>query len=220
MYSWLQNKNISTSWRSYDFNSIRTLYDNKNKDIYFTVNDEALAYSELSGSFTSRYSYGRVGWLISLGEDTFQIKNSNYNDSIWKLHGGEDYNHFFDETNNNPSEYSIEYIVNETFPLDKIFDTVELFTNDTFVADRTGTEFPFHTLDATTNYQASQSNVSKLKKKFRIWRWEIGRNNVGIKSKNILPSRDRIRDAWVKLKLTGNQCKKIQLYNTSVVYYV
>lgn len=215
MYSWLKDKDTSSVWSPVNTKAIRALYDSKNKDIYFTNDSEALSFSELSSTFTSRYSYDNVGWLFNFNNDTYQVYSKYINNSIWKLHGGDDYGYFFDEDKQNPVEYSIEYVVNDNFPYDKMFDTVELLTNDIFPADRTGNMYPFDTLQTQNEYQESISYSSSMKKKFRIWRWPIGRN-----SKNSIPSRDRIRNTWIKLKLAGNRHDKIQLYNTSVIYYV
>lgn len=216
MSSWLKDKDTTSIWTPLNTKAIRALYDVKNKDIYFTTNYEALAYSELTSSFVSRYSYGNVGWLFNFNNDTYQVLSEEDNNTIWKLHGGDDYGYFFTEDRDTtPEEYSIEYIVNDNFVYDKMFDTVELLTNDAFIADRTGNMYPFNTLQTQNEYQESMAYSSSMKKKFRIWRWPIGRN-----SKNSIPSRDRIRNTWIKLKLTGTQSNKIQLYNTSVVYYV
>lgn len=207
MYSWI-NSNVSlASWNLEDYGAIRTFYDRNNSDIYFTTSTDSLAFSERLGAFSSFYDYGKVEWMFNVEGNTYQIKDS----TIWKLHGGEDYGIFFGENKG----YSLAVIANPEFQLDKIFDTVEFRTNGTeHFTNWEADNYPFNFLVTTNEYQTATSTTSSLKKKFRTWRWQVGRNNPFGKFK-----RDRIRNPWAKIAMSGNSNKEMRLYDIVVTYY-
>lgn len=204
MYSWI-TKNINKGiWSNKNKYAIRTLYDYYNKDIYFTTKDESLAYNEKLGNFTSFYSYNDLDFILCFKDSTYQIRNNEF----WKLHGNNEYNRFFDT----PQNYSITLIANPNFTLDKVFDSVEFNTNGTeefkpMNFNELTSNNPFNKLIVENEYQKSETTNS-LKKKFRIWRWNIGRDN-----------RDRIRNMWSKITLEGNKNSELRLYNIMVNYY-
>lgn len=207
MYSWINNNVSLTSWNPEDYGAIRTFYDKNNSDIYFTTSTDSLAFSERLGAFSSFYDYGKVGWMFNVGGNTYQIKDSK----VWKLQGGEDYGIFFGENKG----YSLAVIANPEFQLDKIFDTVEFRTNgiEHFI-NWEADSYPFNSLVTTNEYQTAISTTSSLKKKFRTWRWQVGRNNLFGKFK-----RDRIRNPWAKIAMSGNSNKEMRLYDIVVTYY-
>ena len=203
MYSWI-NKNISKSPWNLNNNSIRVLYDRNTSDIYFTNNKEALAFNEQLGAFSSFYSYPNVDWLFTLNNDSYQICKNK----VWKLQGGNLYSVFF----NANEDYSLSIIANPEFQSDKIFDTVEFRTNgiEHFINWKTE-NYPFDSLITTNEYQSAVSTTSSLRKKFRIWRWQIGRNTN---------SRDRVRNPWAKITMVGNSDTEVRLYDLAVTYYI
>ncbi len=203
MYSWI-NKNISKSPWNLNNNSIRVLYDRNTSDIYFTNNKEALAFNEQLGAFSSFYSYPNVDWLFTLNNDSYQICKNK----VWKLQGGNLYSVFFNANEN----YSLSIIANPEFQSDKIFDTVEFRTNgiEHFINWKTE-NYPFDSLITTNEYQSAVSTLSSLRKKFRIWRWQIGRNTN---------NRDRIRNPWAKITMVGNSNTEVRLYDLAVTYYI
>lgn len=213
MYSWISKNSFLGNWvpnriiTSNSPSAIRTLYDRNNGDIYFTTCTEALAFSERLGAFSSFYDYNNVDWLFNLGDNTYQIRNSK----LWKLHGGEDYGIFFGENKG----YSLAVIANPEFQLDKVFDTVEFRTNGIeHFTNWEADSYPFNSLVTTNEYQTAVSTTSSLKKKFRTWRWQVGRNNTFGKFK-----RDRIRNPWAKITMSGNSDKEMRLYDIVVTYY-
>ena len=203
MYSWINDEASLSHWDPVNFKSIRTLYDRNNNDIYFTTDNVALAFNERLGAFSSFYDYEKVGWLTSLDDTTYQIRNNQ----IWKLHGNTVYNSFFGD----PHNYSVSIIANPEFQLDKIFDTIEFRTNGNEevsygnIAETT----PFNFLQAYNDYQTSTAWFHTIKKKFRTWRWPLARDG-----------RNRIRDNWVRLTLTGSYTKEMRLYDMLVTYYL
>lgn len=207
MYSWIEHNASLEDWDLKDFKSTRTLYDIINKDIYFTTNKEALAFNEKLGGFSSFYDYSNVAWMFNLEGNTYQIRGN----TIWKLHGGDDYNNFFDEDGN----YSVSFIANPEFQSDKIFDTLEFRTNGTEEFDMLWQtdKYPFDSLVTENEYQKAISYTKNIRKKFRIWRWEIGRDT---KSKRYF---DRIRNPWSKLTMTGSNRNELRLYDMVVTYY-
>ena len=219
MYSWVNKNSITSIWNLNDTSPIRTLYDRINGDVYFTTDKQALAFNEKLGKFSSLYSYGNVKWLFNYKDEVYQVSNIDgtvgIGDNIWKLHGNNLYCNFF----GNQYNYSVSVIANNDFNYDKIFDTVEFLTNGTesftgFANNKSSDSYPFNTLTTENEYQKAISNISLLKKKFRTWRWQIGRN---IKDNF---NRDRIRNAWAKITLQGNSTQQVRLYNLIVDYYV
>ena len=204
MYSWIV-KNINKGvWNHNNKSAVRTLYDYYNKDIYFTTKDESLAYNEKLGNFTSFYSYEDLDFMLCFKDLTYQIKNNEF----WKLHKGDEYTNIFGI----PRDYSITLIANPNFILDKVFDSVEFRTNGTESFEFSSfnelkSNNPFNKLIVENEYQKSET-TKLLKKKFRTWRWSIGRDN-----------RDRIRNMWSKITLEGNRNDELRVYDIAVNYY-
>lgn len=207
MYSWI-NSNVSlASWNPEDYGAIRTFYDRNNSDIYFTTSTDSLAFSEKLGAFSSFYDYGKVEWMFNVEGNTYQVKGNE----VWKLQGGEDYSTFFGENKG----YSLAVIANPEFHLDKIFDTIEFRTNGIeHFTNWKADSYPFNLLVTTNEYQTATSTTSSLKKKFRTWRWQVGRSNSFGKFK-----RDRIRNPWAKIAMSGNSNNEMRLYDIAVTYY-
>lgn len=206
MYVWTKNNTYCEEYSLQNKKAIRTLYDKNTSDIYFTTDNEALAYNEKLGVFTSFYDYNKVNWLKSLGDKTYQWRDNK----VYKMHEG-DYTTFYGSL----APYTLEIIANPEFPNDIIFDTIELSTSDNANINmdipRSADYYPFSELITTNEYQeASQSSYANLKKKFRIWRWAIGRDN----------KRNRIRNSWAKIKLIGNTKEKLEVYNINLNYYI
>lgn len=213
LHSWFKQKDSTLTW-DFDSNTIRTLYDKVNREVLLITNEECLAFNENLMEFTSFYSYPNIRFLYNYSGDTFQVMDS----SIWKLHGG-DYNTIF----NSPYDYEISFINNSDLNQDKIFDSIEFISSDTptfdnFGKNKVASYYPFYSLEAENEYQQSISDTSKLKKKFRIWRWSVGRNILGKVGDKV--NRDRIRNTWAKFNLKGNLTSSVKIYNIDSVYYI
>lgn len=212
MYSWLNTHISSTSWNPTNNNTIRVLYDKLTKDIYFTSNTEALAFNEKLGNFSSIYNYGNVSFLFTLENNSYQVYNSHTNNTLYELQAGDEYCNFF----NNKYNYHITLIANQEFQQDKVFDTVEFRTDGTeYINNGVANDYPFIKLTAQNEYQSSISNTTNLKKKFRTWRWRIGRHGILNNTR-----KDRIRNNWVQVTLEGNRTDSIRLYDTVITYYM
>ena len=79
---------------------------------------------------------------------------------------------------------------------------------------------PFEYMRAWTEYQdtgyVKLENIldkpSTLKQKFRYWRFNIPRDV------NSPMKRDRIRNPWVHIQMTGNSTEKMEFHNLSIQY--
>lgn len=188
--------------------SIRSLYDAKHNEVLFTTGSDCLAFNERLSEFTSFYSYPKVNFMYFLTHSNYQVTSN----SLWTMNVEGNYSTMFD----NSYSYEISFIDNSDFTSDKVYDTIELRSDDIpkfegYGKNKTAEYYPFHTLTTENEYQKAISDTKGLKKKFRVWRWQIGRNQH---------NRDRIRNPWAKFTLTGNYSSSIKLYDIVVNYYV
>ena len=199
--------NLYKKWTPGWFDSIRTHYNSIDQDVYFTTKDFCLSYNEKAQSFTSFYSYEKVPYAFNVKGNYYQLKDNN----LWRLHGGSDYNNFFGVD----KDFSVSVIANADYLMDKVFENVELRTDDTLSFDigNTTTDIkPFSELITENEYQKAVRDTSKLRKKFRVWRWPIGKDS----------NRDRIRNMWSKITIKGNKDykKRLKLSSILVDYYI
>ena len=147
--------------------------------------------------------------MFNVGSKFLSFKNGK----LWEQGEGE-YNKFFGEF----KPYYITYRVNPEEPIDKIFNNIE-FRSDTWDGDIL-TDKTFDTLDVWNEYQRGtltlnsiQCKPSPLKKKFRIWRALIPRDNSN--------HRDRIRNPWIYLRLSMNKENnyRTELHDLIVHYF-
>ena len=155
-------------------------------------------------------SYTDVDSMFNIGSDFYAIKNNK----IWHNFEGE-YNMFFGEF----KPFSVTVVANGDEPLDKIFNNIE-FRADSWNGD-TLTSSTFDTLDVWNEYQHGTESLvntkdkpSTLKRKFRVWRANIPRDNSN--------HRDRIRNTWAYVKLAQNTANtyKTELHDLNVQYFV
>lgn len=209
MKSWFNEYANTNKWNPFisDIDSYKLLYDRVTSDVYITSADVCLSFNEQLGAFSSFYSYHGVDWLYTIEDKSYQIKDNN----IWNLREGSGYGNFFGYK----ESYSLSVIFNSDFPIDKTFDTIDFNTNgnEAFINTQT-TDYPFSFLRVWNDYQAAESLTKDLKKKFRTWRWQIGRNTIGT------TKRDRIRDMWAKAFMEGKSDKEVRLYNIAATYYI
>lgn len=207
----LENLSTANNMRSYFTNSdIEFLnYDPLLKDVYSVTSLEAVNFNENLESFMSFYDYGNVSHLMYVGSSVYQYSRAD--NSIWKIHSSDQYNTYFGI----PMSWNIELIANPEFTSEKVFDTIEFRADDITSFNKVNGTMesisPFSSLKASNEYQKSETGINTLKKKFRIWRWSLGRSG-----------RDRIENPWVKISITGNKdyTSKFSMYDTVVTYYV
>lgn len=197
-------------WNPVDFGGIVSYYDKINHDVYFIDKDNCLAYNEVTGTFTSQYSYNNTPYFANINDRGLFI-NMSRDDSenhtqyeTWLYEEGE-YNKFFDAY----APYYTKFIVNDNPQYNKIFDILE-YRADMFVKPSPTSDYStyapngtYDMLEVKNEYQDSVINLdyaihspSPLKKKFRTWRIQIPRD----KSRR----RDRMQNPWLFVKL-GNE---------------
>lgn len=183
-------------------------YDSVNGDIFFINKKNCLAFNEKLNAFTSFYSYEETPYFINFNDMGFFFKDKK----IWKEHSY-GYCNFFDKP---AKDYYVTLLVNPSSHTDKIFDNVE-YRSDVFnYSEEYMPNNTFRDIRVWNEYQdsdvvglehqgrffsggyASTHIPSNLKKKFRIWRINVPRN---------VKSRDRIRNPWTYIRLTGGTSK-------------
>ena len=208
---WMKDNSNQSVWNLSDFNNFITYYDKANSDIYFVGKDQCLCYSETIGQFTSFMNYENVYPMFNIANNFYSFKNNK----LWEHFSG-DYNMFYGEF----KPYYITFVANSNSNYDKILNTLEFradsWDNDIIVNDNT-----FNQLDVWNEYQRgscslnfSKAYPSSLKKKFRIWRANIPRDNSN--------NRDRIRNTWAYIKLGMNipNTWKTIFHDASVYYFM
>lgn len=211
--SWIRKNNKLNIWNPKDFSNIVTYYDRINRDVLFINKEECLAYSESLGQFSSFYSYENSPYFFNLKDKGIFIhKDSTSKFKFWEQNTGE-YNKYFDSYK---PFYTI-IIANSDSTKDKIFDTIEFradswddknnLINDTFDCLETWNEYQRGVLELNN----INNRPSSLKRKFRIWRANIPRDN-----------RDRMRNPWLYLKLSKDKENnyKTVLQDIIVNYFV
>ena len=240
---WVKSSKVNNIWSPLltginGENGMRTFYDSKYGDIYFTpgsvsynITDEkeALCYSELLGQFTSFMSYGGAAAMFNFADGFYSLRADNENNiKLYKNNAGK-YNKFYGAT----MPFSISFISNEEPLLTKIFDTIEI-ESDVLSNDSLTNKMPFNSISAENEYQKSginnfEDNPGDIKKKFRVWRINIPRSNkVASKLNNkedIIRNkygRSRIRNPWTKITLSnsGEYNEKTILHNIAVKYSI
>ena len=141
------------------------------------------------------------------------MKSDNLYYKTWLHHEG-DYNMFYGEY----KPFYTEVIANPNPTTDKIFKNVE-FRADSWYNDKLADD-TFDTLYVHNEYQkgtADLTNIpnrpSPLKKKFRIWRANIPRDNSN--------HRDRMRNPWLYVKLAKmkENTSKTVLHDMVIDYF-
>jgi len=232
-HTWINRESKTLNpWNPSRFDNIVTYYDPKNKDVLFFTKHECLAYSEYIGQFTSFYSYEHSPYFSPL-EDRALFLNSYDADSkeytktykAWLQHEGE-YNIYFNEYR----PFYTTIVANPDERLDKVFNNFE-FRADTWrktseeekeegLPPWVLLEDTFDTFTIVNEYQKKREHMlyhqgmpSNLKKKFRVWRYNIPRDD-----RHFL---DRIRNTWAYMTLEMDQynTNKTILHDMAVYYY-
>ena len=214
---WIKDNNPSHIWSPTisGSNGIRTFYDSKYDDIYFTPGPmydqpDALCYSNKLQQFTSLMSYGGTQAMFNFSDRFFSLKNTSNGISLYKNNAG-DYNYFYGEYKG----WDFSFIENDNPLYTKIFDTIELRAD---VLDKSNTSLnikPLSFIKVSNEYQDAQGvfDNKSFRKKFRIWRGLIPRNNN---------TRQRIRNPWTMITLgnNSNNKDKVVVHDVSVKYTV
>ena len=233
-------------------------YDRNNQDVLFINNSIALAWSEKFQTFTSFYDYGAASYFCNLNASGIWLVNGSVNGSkytsIFEHQAGEDYCKFFEA--NKP--YGMTLVANPDAQLDKTFSNLEFRANvdndGTWDKDQFTPYLPFDELEVWNDYQHGMSSLenkrlknavlhpdsdgsSALRRKFRIWRCDIPRDNAPCseedkardKARGIfrIKSRplDRMRNPWLYIKLMKKAKEtenlgKVEIHDMVLDYYI
>ena len=163
---------------------------------YYVGSYYTIAYSDMLSAFTSFYDYAPSNYIY----DSKNLLSTNPSNTSLYIHGIGDYGVYYDST---PYESYIELIVNggEYADYNKIFDGIEFYSE---VYDSNGVNIPDETVDkllVTNSYQTTRETTlvpnTNIRKRHKVWYTHIPRQ-----FENQAVTRNRIKDNWIKLKLT------------------
>ena len=238
-----------SSW--FKDNSIKkVLYDNVNKDVYIVQDAQSLCFSERLNQFTSFMDYDDIHLIESWDKHVFTL----HEDVLWKMFEGPN-NIIFDKY----VPYQITFVSNGSD--NRHSDLSKMFTNLEFRAtieedgeyDENTGKFtpttPFDKIEVWNDYQhglstiinrsghnsfthGNSSGMESLKRKFRIWRCDIPRDNadynftndaaMGIYRTGRHPM-DRMYNPWLFIKLSkgegANSEKGVFYYDNTINGY-
>ena len=239
-----------TKWNPIGFADFRTIYDRINQDVMFISKTKAVAWSEKTGSFTSFYDYQNTPYFSNFDDSGVWIDK---NGKLWKHNGGKDYCNFFGVQ----KPYYTVLISNPEPQIDKIFTNLEMAVN----IDGEGVEesplyapyLPFSSLEVWNEYQHGITNLlhltgpsstkhfnsnnnNSLKRRYRLWRCDIPRDNAPIgtiaspfSSDTALKIKrfkahpiDRMRNPWLYIKLyqgADYSNKRAEVHDVLMTYY-
>lgn len=244
-------------WSPVDFKgNFVSYYDTLNQDILFINSDIALAYSEKFNIFTSFYSYGEIPYFVNFDSDGIWIKSilnfnmGSYTSSLY-LHNRGGYGYFFDSY----KPYWMILVGNPEPQLDKVFTNLEF--RATVDGEGTGNDksftpyLPFTSLETWNEYQHGIMSLENktghsamvhhpfkktataseaLKRKFRIWRCDIPRDNAELSSDSNISglSRfdkhplNRMRNPWIYMKLMKDKGtnQRAEIHDIMMEYFI
>lgn len=209
---WVKSINTDTIWspRSKMINGIRSFYDSKRGDVYFTPGlssnqEDALCYSENIGQFISFMSYGGTQAMFNFNNDFISLRNSDNTTTLYLNNLGE-YNQFFDED----KSWDISFISNDNPTVTKIFDNIEMRA-DTFNGKDILYTCPINYISVENEYQNGHSEVTKsnMRNKFRIWRGNIPRH---------LNTMQRIRNPWSMITIGYDVSNSEEKNNKTIIH--
>jgi len=248
--------NMTSIFKKEKGNWKKLLYDDINHDLYLVKGDESLCYSEPLGQFTSWMDYADLKLIETYDGHVFTMKGIGTTYGLWRMFEGEGYNNFFDA--NYP--WGFTFVSNGTnegiVGLDKTFTNVEFRASVegdgelSQSTDKFTPTLPFNSIETWNEYQHGYTTLenmvghsamvhggitSALKRKFRIWRCDIPRDNkdvnattenpMGIYRKDKHPL-DRMRNPWLYLKVkknaagSGAYLAKTEVHDIMVSYFV
>lgn len=184
-----------------------TFYDEYRGDVYI-VNDRCLSYSTKLGGFETFLDYERTKAMFNINSDTYSIAEG----SIWR-HRANTCNNLHGEV----KPFHIIYRVNPDGLNDKTFTNVETRA-DSYHLDTLLPKLEIASIEASTEYQVGKTNLkyqalnrSPIKKKYRVWRMDVPRQNKTM---------NRIRNPWCNIKLTSTlSTNKTNIHDVVITYY-
>lgn len=222
-----------------NFSNFVSYHDRINQEVMFINKDTALSFSEKMQAFTSFYDYGNTPYFCNLDGTGVWVKGTG----LWKHNAG-NYGNFF----GTDKPYWTTLISNPEPTTDKIFTNLEFRANvEGEGTSDTAPYLPFDSLETWNEYQHGNlslatltgqsgfkhfaSGDSSLKRKFRMWRCDIPRDNaeidaateaaLGIK-RFVRRPLDRMRNPWLYLKLKKGAVEnmpKVEIHDVIMTYF-
>lgn len=227
---WVKYYNPDIVWKSVMSNNspngIRTFYDERYGDVYFTpgpsyIGDspDSLCFSEKLGQFTSFMSYGGIPAMFNFSNGFYSLKPVDNTLKLYENNSGK-YNDFYGEFKG----WDFSFISNQNPTVTKVFDTIELRADHYSSSESTNPELgscPVNFIDMDNEYQHSDNPDDNddrvrysMKSKFRIWRGLLPRN---------WGTRQRFRNPWSMVTLGFKRLKDTspeELTNKAIVHDV
>lgn len=182
-------------WNPADFCNTKLNIDKYSKDIHYTSSDIDISLNTAIGEFMSLFSYENVSYMETVGNHSIAIRDNR----IYSLREG-DYNYFFGKY----EPYWTTVILNNNSIMNKVMNNVE-FNTEAYTGNIPDHDFTFDTVSVWNDYQSNRISVdykmyglSSLKKKFRVWRVNMLRNNSRIVRRDY----DMVANTWTYLKLS------------------
>lgn len=217
---WLRQNSWSKNWKPSlsSINGIRSFYDKKFGDVYFTpgLSDneyDALCYSETIQGFSSLMSYGGTSAMFNFDDGFYSLRTNNRDTVLYQNNVGK-YNNFYGINKG----WSFSFIENDNPTYTKVFDTVETRA-DVYKDNKLLNICPFNFIEAENEYQYAKAIVDNrnMRKKFRIWRGFIPRASDTSKGERSIYGRARIRNPWARITL-GYEPKGTEDNNKVVIH--
>ena len=204
---------------SLDLKTGSLYYEPLRRNIYLLDEDNCLCYNEILNTFVGFFDYND-SILLPYDDTYIAIHNS----SIWRQYQDDDYLKFFGET----EDCEIVLTSAERPTEDKIFTNVEFradildgnsLDSNTQSSTASINTTPFDYIQAWNEYQDTDKKSlssmirmgSNLSQKFRIWRASIPNDST--------KKLDRIRNPWMKIRLSKENCtKKLVVHDIGIVY--
>jgi hypothetical protein len=243
---------VEKIWNPVGFENFVTYYDKLNQDVMFINNNVSLHYSEKFTGFTSFYDYSNTPYFNNFGNTGVWLKQSfnedtkRYYTNAWQHNTGT-YCSFFGVQ----KPYWMTLIGNPEAQLDKTFTNLEFRASvdgdGTISGDRFTPSLPFDSIETWNEFQHgiaalqnknghaamehhTSDGTEALKRKFRIWRCDIPRDNyaapennteLNIYRKQRYPM-DRMRNTWIYLKLLKreNTLTRTEIHDMMMEYFV
>lgn len=208
---WVQNNHFNDEWNPYNGDNVRSFYDPLYMDVYFTPgNNDAICYSEYLNGFISQYSYGGTQAMFPFNDEFMSLRDDGEL-KLYKNFKGK-YNDFFGNTKG----WDFTFISNSNSTITKVFNNVELRTDHWDEDNNLLNTFPIGYINVKNEYQeaGSKFNGINVKKKFRVWRGLIPRNNGTMQ---------RVRNLWsgITLGLEDNvNNNKVVIHDVNVKYTI
>lgn len=209
---WGTNNLNDIVWSPNNLKGYKASFDFKNRDYYLTNSDNCLCFSEELQSFASFYDYTESPTMFNIKDLFVGLQYKDDTTYLWNQFANDDYCSFYGEQ----KDYYVEFNVNPNPLQDKIFTNLE------YRAYVDNSDDTFDNIEVSNEYQYGSCNPNKnrfkypnAEKKFRIWRLDIPRDS------NSRKGLDRIRNPWMKLKLTKstNTNNRMNFHDLLVKYY-